>query len=259
MVQDISGIPCKHAALGIAHWREDVQSYTDSRFFTAKYMKAYKHSIHPILNPSLWPQDLETTPSSILPPLIRKLTGKPKKSRRKEPGEAPNPVRRVGVVRCKVCNQQGHNRRTCPVSQNNGKNSEMDVPLTQLARNMKKRKGDVASRKRSTCQQEVQALKSKKTEATAPPATISNSQPIGSSSQQTARPLISSSQPLPRAEQGPNMQVAGLSSQPHSYIGASFLPTSFWRGIGVSPLGDTRSKKTKAAEEANPHANCKQQ
>ncbi|KAK4424792.1 hypothetical protein Salat_1672800 [Sesamum alatum] len=257
MVWDISGIPCKHSALGIAHRREDVQSYTDSRFSTATYMKAYKHSIHPIPDPSLWPQDLETTPSSILPPLIRKLPERPKKSRRKEPGEAPNAVRRAGVVRCKVWNQQGHNRRTCPVSQNKGKKLEMDVLLTQLARNMKKRKGVVASRKRSTNQQEVQALKSKKTEAIEPPATISNNQPIGSSSQQTARPLISSSQPLPRTEQGPNMLVAGSSSQPHSYIGASYLPPSFWREIRVSPLGDTRSKKTKAAEEANPHADCK--
>ncbi|KAK4415851.1 hypothetical protein Salat_2692500 [Sesamum alatum] len=135
----------------------------------------------------------------------------------------------------------------------------MDVPLTRLARNLKKRKGVVANRKRSTSQQEVQTLKSRKTEATAPPATVSNNQPIGSSSQQTARPLISSSQPLPRTEQGPNMQVARSSSQPHSYIGASYLPPSFCRGIGVSPLGDTRSKKTKAAEEANPYADCKQQ
>ncbi|KAK4426901.1 hypothetical protein Salat_1458900 [Sesamum alatum] len=171
----------------------------------------------------------------------------------KEPGEASNPVRKAEVVRCKVCNQQGHNRRTCPVSQNNGKNLEMDVPLTQLARNMKKRKRGVAS----TSQQEVQALKSKKTEAARP--LISNSQPIGSSSQQIARPLISSSQPLPRTEQGPNMQAAGSSSQPHSYIDTSYLPLSFWRGIGVSPLGDTRSKKTKAAEETNPSADCKQQ
>ncbi|KAK4431061.1 hypothetical protein Salat_0868100 [Sesamum alatum] len=112
---------------------------------------------------------------------------RPKKSRRKEPGEAPNLVRRAGLVICKVCNQQGHNRRTCPVSQNKDKNSKMDIPLTQIAKNMKKRKRDVASRKRSTSQQEVQALKNKKTEATALPAIISNNQPIGSSSQQNCK------------------------------------------------------------------------
>ncbi|XP_011087088.1 uncharacterized protein LOC105168653 [Sesamum indicum] len=36
MVWYISGIPYKHVALGIAHRREDIKSYTDNRFSTAK-------------------------------------------------------------------------------------------------------------------------------------------------------------------------------------------------------------------------------
>ncbi|KAL0464005.1 UNVERIFIED_CONTAM: hypothetical protein Slati_0288100 [Sesamum latifolium] len=221
MVWDISGIPCKHAALGIAHRREDIESYTDNRFSTAKYMKAYRHSIHPIPDPSLWPQDLKVSPSSLLPPVIKKLPGRPKKSRRKEPGEVPNTVRRAGVVRCKSCNQLGHNRRTCPINQYKSKDSELDVTLSQLAKNLKKAKGVVGSRKRKSNQQELQAAKSKKTKAGAPPITISSSQPIGSSSQQVSRPPISSSQPLLRIEQEPNMQGAGPSSQPPSHLGAS--------------------------------------
>ncbi|KAL0342881.1 UNVERIFIED_CONTAM: hypothetical protein Sangu_1175500 [Sesamum angustifolium] len=118
-----------------------------------------------------------------------------------------------------------------------GKDSELDVPLSQLARNLKKTKGVIASRKRKSNQQELQSVRSKKTKVGAPLATISSSQPIGSSSQQVSRPPISSSQQLLRIEKGLDMQGAGSSSQPPSHLGASYLPSSFWKGIGVSHKG----------------------
>lgn len=60
-VWDISGIPCKHAALGISYRREDVESYCDSRFSKEKYMKAYKHCIHPIPDATFCPEGLDVT------------------------------------------------------------------------------------------------------------------------------------------------------------------------------------------------------
>ncbi|KAK4387205.1 hypothetical protein Sango_2591100 [Sesamum angolense] len=112
-VWDISGIPCRHAALGISHRREDLDSYCDSRFFKENYMKAYKYSIHPVPDQTFWPHGVDVTPT-LLPPIIKRMPGRPKKSRRKEQGEEPNAIRRSNMVKCKVCNELGHNRRTCP-------------------------------------------------------------------------------------------------------------------------------------------------
>ncbi|KAL0306893.1 UNVERIFIED_CONTAM: hypothetical protein Sradi_6106600 [Sesamum radiatum] len=116
-VWDVSGIPCKHAALGIFHRRDSLESFCDSRFSKENYMKAYSYYIHPVPDPTFWPQDLEVEPTNLLPPIVRRMPGRPKKNRRKEPGEAPNVVRRSNMVTCKVCNDLGHNKRTCPVNQ----------------------------------------------------------------------------------------------------------------------------------------------
>ncbi|KAL0313386.1 UNVERIFIED_CONTAM: hypothetical protein Sradi_5737900 [Sesamum radiatum] len=68
--------------------------------------------------------------------VIKRMPGRPKKSRRKEPGEAPNAVKRSSIVRCRACNELGHNRRTCPSIQvrNSGKDSDLHVPLSQLTK-----------------------------------------------------------------------------------------------------------------------------
>ncbi|KAL0297754.1 UNVERIFIED_CONTAM: hypothetical protein Sradi_6827500 [Sesamum radiatum] len=140
-VWDVSGIPCKHAALGIFHRRDSLESFCDSRFSKENYMKAYSYYIHPVPDPTFWPQDLEVEPTNLLPPIVRRMPGRPKKNRRKEPGEAPNVVRRSNMVRCKVCNDLGHNKRTCPVNQYKGKDLELDIPLAQLASRKRKTKG----------------------------------------------------------------------------------------------------------------------
>ncbi|KAK4390030.1 hypothetical protein Sango_2066300 [Sesamum angolense] len=146
-VWDISGIPCRHAALGISHRREDLDSYCDSRFFKENYMKAYKYSIHPVLDQTLWPYGLDVTPT-LLPPIIKRMPRRPKKSRRKEQVEEPNAIRRSNMVKCKVCNELGHNRRTCPniQVQNSGRDSDLHVPLSKLAR--KRKTPPLAGRKR---------------------------------------------------------------------------------------------------------------
>ncbi|KAL0307661.1 UNVERIFIED_CONTAM: hypothetical protein Sangu_3017100 [Sesamum angustifolium] len=97
-------------------------------------MKAYSYCIHPVPDPTFWPQDLEVEPTNLLPPIVRRMPGRPKKNRRKEPGEAPNVVRRSNMVRCKVCNDLGHNKRTCPVNQYKGKDLELDIPLALASR-----------------------------------------------------------------------------------------------------------------------------
>ncbi|KAL0323663.1 UNVERIFIED_CONTAM: hypothetical protein Scaly_2333400 [Sesamum calycinum] len=205
-VWDISGIPCRHAALGISHRKEDLDSYCDSRFFKENYMKAYKYSIHPVPDQTFWPHGVDVTPT-LLPPIIKRMPGRPKKSRRKEQGEEPNAIRRSNMVKCKVCNELGHNRRTCPniQVQNSGRDSDLHVPLSKLTR--KRKTPPLAGRKRKA-------------------AVISSSQP-------PAPAQVSSSQPLPKKDPVvPSMHAAGSSSQPQppSYLGAAYLPPTFGEG-----------------------------
>ena len=42
------------------------------------------------------------------------MTGRPKLHRRREVNEKGPVTTRSTIVRCKVCKQQGHNRRKCP-------------------------------------------------------------------------------------------------------------------------------------------------
>ncbi|KAK4431161.1 hypothetical protein Salat_0878200 [Sesamum alatum] len=205
-VWDISGIPCRHAALGISHRKEDLDSYCDSK----NYLKAYKYSIHPVPNPTLWPHGVDVSPT-LLPPVIKRMPGRPKKSRRKEQGEEPNAVRRSNMVKCKV--------------QNSGRDSDLHVPLSQLAR--KRKTPPLASRKRKA-------------------AVISSSQP-------PAPAQVSSSQPPAPA------RVSSSQPQPPSHLGGAYLPSSFWRGIGVSPQREIRSKNNNDAKGAKNYEVCTQQ
>ncbi|KAL0348031.1 UNVERIFIED_CONTAM: hypothetical protein Sangu_1030900 [Sesamum angustifolium] len=202
-VWDISGIPCRHATLGINYRKDDVVSYCDSRFSLDKYMKAYKYSIHPVPDQTFWPVGVDVTHTTLLPPVIKRIPDKPKKSRRKEPGEAPNAIKRSSIVRCKTCNELGHNSITCPSIQvrNSRRNSNLHVPLSQLTKKCRKSKG------------EAEALIGRKRK-------VALSQP---------QVQVSSSQPLSTTKEVPSMHFASSSSQPQpsSHLGAIYLPPSF--------------------------------
>ncbi|KAK4431573.1 hypothetical protein Salat_0919400 [Sesamum alatum] len=187
-------------------------------------MKAYKYSIHPVPDPTFWPHGVDVSPT-LLPPVIKRMPGRPKKSRRKEQAEEPNAVRRSNIVKCKVCNELGHNRRTCSNIQNSGRDSDLHVPLSQLAR--KRKTPPLAGRKRKA-------------------AVISSSQP-------PAPAQVSSSQPPAP------VQVSSSQPQPPSHLGGAYQPSSFWRGIGVSPQREIRSKNTNDAKGAKNYEVCTQQ
>ncbi|KAL0401741.1 UNVERIFIED_CONTAM: hypothetical protein Slati_4204000 [Sesamum latifolium] len=106
---------CHLLVAGEHEFEKRVFGVCDSRFSKENYMKAYSYCIHPVPDPTFWPQDLEVEPTNLLPPIVRRMPGRPKKNRRKEPGEAHNIVRRSNMVRCKVSNDLGHNKRTCHV------------------------------------------------------------------------------------------------------------------------------------------------
>ncbi|KAL0317593.1 UNVERIFIED_CONTAM: hypothetical protein Sangu_2173600 [Sesamum angustifolium] len=230
-VWDISGIPCRHAALGISHRREDLDSYCDSRFFKENYMKAYKYSIHPVPDQTFWPHGADVTPT-LLPPIIKRMPGRPKKSRRKEQGEETNAIRRSNMVKCKVCNELGHNRRTCPNIQNSGRDSDLHVPLSKLTR--KRKTPPLAGRKRKA-------------------AVISSSQP-------PAPAQVSSSSLCPRKIL--SFLQCMLQVHPHSRNHPRILEQHIYHqafgGIGVSPHKEIRARNTMMLR-ANDNETCSQQ
>ena len=76
-------------------------------------MTTYSFIVYPCNGPNLWPP-LQTP--VMLPPIMRKAHGRPKKARNKKNDEStkrPNLARQSRSVVCKNCRTIGHNRRAC--------------------------------------------------------------------------------------------------------------------------------------------------
>ncbi|KAF7842517.1 uncharacterized protein G2W53_004815 [Senna tora] len=79
----ISGLPCKHGAAAIIYTRAKVENFCDAYYSIEKYITTYSGLVSPL--PGL--NTLEEI--DLLPPPLRRLPGRPKKSRRREKDEAP--------------------------------------------------------------------------------------------------------------------------------------------------------------------------
>ncbi|KAL0281715.1 UNVERIFIED_CONTAM: hypothetical protein Sradi_7294100 [Sesamum radiatum] len=188
-VWDVSGIPCKHAAFGIFHRRDSLESFCDSRFSKENYMKAYSYCIHPVPDPTFWPQDWRLNPPICYLQLLEECLAGLKR------------IGEMNLVRLLMLSGDQTWRDY------KGKDLELDIPLAQLASRKRKTKG-------SSSQFVAPTKTNKKTKAK------SLSQPV-------PKLPISSSQPLPNTEHCPSMHVAGSTSQPPSNSGAAYLPPSF--------------------------------
>ena len=109
----ISGIPCMHAMAAISYQRDDLEKYCHQFLTTEAYLRTYSENINPMPDEVTWPV-VEHDP--ILPPLITRMPGRPKKNRRREPNEPPptSQSKRSTTLRCCICKDFGHNKRTCP-------------------------------------------------------------------------------------------------------------------------------------------------
>ncbi|KAK4415653.1 hypothetical protein Salat_2672700 [Sesamum alatum] len=223
---EIAGVPCRHAALGIAHRREELETYTDVRFSKQKYMRAYGHCIHPIPDPSFWPEEIDVTPTDLKPRAIKRMPGRPKKSRRKESGEATRAIRRANVLKCKICNGNGYNRITCP-----NKDVDLNVPISQL---VKKRMRGKRSRNETLGMSSSQPLPTNRDE----PEPVSASQPLlrACSQAEVAQKRPATKKSKPAAKPAPTASAThtlrpAATSQP--LPNELLLPPSLFRLIGV--------------------------
>ncbi|XP_012852538.1 PREDICTED: uncharacterized protein LOC105972143 [Erythranthe guttata] len=81
---DLSGIPCKHAIAGMFYMHYKPEDYVVDWYKKDVYLKAYSRLMNPMRGPEVWPK---STRIPLHPPLVEKLPGRPKKIRRKQPGE----------------------------------------------------------------------------------------------------------------------------------------------------------------------------
>ncbi|KAJ4709068.1 MuDR family transposase [Melia azedarach] len=106
----ITGLPCMHALCCIDTIREEVEKYMHPYLLRDNYLRTYKEHIQHMPSEIRWP--LLFRINEIGAPKIKRQTGRPKKARKREPSEEDK-VKRSCSVRCKVCNEWGHNKRTC--------------------------------------------------------------------------------------------------------------------------------------------------
>ena len=114
---EISGLPCKHAAACITHKRADIELYYHHYYSKETFLMAYNEFIHPILDVTM--AEFRSGVDPVEPSLLRRMPGRPKKNRRREPGEpaaGEKNARSKSTVRCNFCHRLGHNKRTCPRS-----------------------------------------------------------------------------------------------------------------------------------------------
>jgi hypothetical protein len=108
----LSAIPCHHAITTIYLSSLQLEDYIADCYSVVEYNKIYDHCMLPMEGMGQWPTD----PRQPQPPAYVKMPERPRKERRREPGESKKAtkVSRAGsVVTCSKCKKTGHNSRTC--------------------------------------------------------------------------------------------------------------------------------------------------
>ncbi|CAN1300449.1 hypothetical protein LINPERPRIM_LOCUS24586, partial [Linum perenne] len=119
----LSGVPCLHGIAAISYMRYDVNGYVDKWYSVALAKKAYTKGVPPLPGRDDW---VDVEGLTVLPPPYKVMPGRPKKNRRKEPGEVSTRPSRTGVgtmmrktgavMHCSRCGQENHNVRGCKMT-----------------------------------------------------------------------------------------------------------------------------------------------
>nr|KAJ0213759.1 hypothetical protein LSAT_V11C400190290 [Lactuca sativa] len=110
----LNGYGCAHSVASISFLNRDVEAYVDNMFSTTTFRKAYNYRIAPMNSSDMWPETNYTPP---LPPINRRMPGRPTTKRKKSTTEntGTHKVSKAGKkIRCSICKEIGHNKATCP-------------------------------------------------------------------------------------------------------------------------------------------------
>ncbi|XP_039118187.1 uncharacterized protein LOC120254107 [Dioscorea cayenensis subsp. rotundata] len=111
-----SSIPCQHSLATIAFVGADPLNYVSDWLKKDRYLKAYSFVLNPVRGRSFWPISVE---GSLLPPMARRMPGRPVKKRKRKPLESKSKSKtklsREGrAFKYSICHVEGHNKLSCP-------------------------------------------------------------------------------------------------------------------------------------------------
>ncbi|XP_052625687.1 uncharacterized protein LOC111879090 [Lactuca sativa] len=107
---DLAGIPCVHAIATINYIHQTSEEYIDDMFSKEQFLKCYSANISPVNGSNLW---LQTEYIKPLPPVSRRMPGRPKVNRRRHVTENDGRVHTPRTVRCGKCFEYAHNQKGC--------------------------------------------------------------------------------------------------------------------------------------------------
>ncbi|XP_023737311.2 uncharacterized protein LOC111885278 [Lactuca sativa] len=113
-VWQLNGYGCVHLVATISYLNRDIATYVDPMLYAAFYKNTYKYHIHGMNGSNMWPVNDFIPP---LPPLKRRMPGRPKVNRRRDASEKlPRHTvsKACKIILCSVCRQSRHNKVTCP-------------------------------------------------------------------------------------------------------------------------------------------------
>ncbi|GJX46299.1 hypothetical protein Tco_0271489 [Tanacetum coccineum] len=109
---ELSGVPCVHDVAAYLHCKIDLDLGVRYWYSQECWFNAYQFLIKPVFGSNMWKRTNDVPP---LPPLVRRLRGRPQKARIKAPYESSGShTSRVGrIMTCTNCWQKGHNMALC--------------------------------------------------------------------------------------------------------------------------------------------------
>jgi hypothetical protein len=102
----LAGIPCSHVITSLYLCSKSHEDYIADYSIVEQYNRTYDHFMMPMEGMHQWPVD-QLKPN---PPAYVKMPGRPRKERRREPGESRKSIKlsKVGMkVTCNKCHKNG--------------------------------------------------------------------------------------------------------------------------------------------------------